>query len=37
MRRIFIDSSVLFTAANSAKGHSRDLILISAAGKVTWY
>jgi uncharacterized protein len=33
--RIFIDSSVLFTAANSAKGHSRDLILISAAGKIT--
>jgi len=35
MRRIFIDSSVLFTAANSAKGHSRDLMLISAAGKLT--
>jgi uncharacterized protein len=33
--RIFIDSSVLFTAANSAKGHSRDLVLISAAGKLT--
>jgi len=33
--RIFIDSSVLFTAANSAKGHSRDLMLMSAAGKVT--
>jgi uncharacterized protein len=35
MWRVFIDSSVLFTAANSAKGHSRDLMLISAAGKVT--
>jgi len=35
MQRIFIDSSVLFTAANSAKGHSRDLMLISAAGKLT--
>ena len=35
MRRIFIDSSVLFTAANSAKGHSRDLLLISATGKLT--
>ena len=35
MRRIFIDSSVLFTAANSATGHSRDLMLISAAGKFT--
>ncbi len=33
--RIFIDSSVLFTAANSAKGHSRDIVLISAAGKLT--
>lgn len=35
MRRIFIDSSVLFTAANSAKGHSRDLMLISGSGKLT--
>ena len=35
MQRIFIDSSVLFTAANSAKGHSRDLILVSATGKPT--
>ena len=35
MQRIFIDSSVLFTAANSAKGHSHDLMLISAAGKLT--
>ena len=35
MQRIFIDSSVLFTAANSAKGHSHDLMLTSAAGKLT--
>jgi predicted nucleic acid-binding protein len=35
MLRIFIDSSVLFSAAYSAKGHSRDLMLISAAGKLT--
>jgi len=32
--RIFIDSSVLFSAANSAKGHSRDLMLLSANGEV---
>jgi predicted nucleic acid-binding protein len=32
--RVFIDSSVLFTAAYSAKGHSRDLMLMSAAGDV---
>ncbi|MCC6298036.1 MAG: PIN domain-containing protein [Anaerolineales bacterium] len=32
--RIFIDSSVLFSAANSAKGHSRDLMLMSASGEV---
>jgi hypothetical protein len=35
MKRIFIDSSVLYTAANSARGHSRDLMLASAAGKLT--
>jgi hypothetical protein len=35
MQRIFIDSSVLFTAANSAKGHSHDLMLTGAAGKLT--
>ena len=34
MRCVFIDSSVLFSAANSAKGHSRDLMLISAAGRI---
>ncbi len=32
--RIFIDSSVLFSAANSAKGHSRDLMLLSASGQI---
>jgi predicted nucleic acid-binding protein len=32
--RIFVDSSVLFSAANSAKGHSRDLMLLSANGEV---
>ncbi len=33
--RIFIDSSVLFSAAYSAKGHSRDLLLMGASGEVT--
>ena len=33
--RIFIDSSVLFSAANSAKGHSRDLMIMGASGEVT--
>ena len=33
--RIFIDSSVLFSAANSAKGHSRDLMLMGANGEIT--
>ena len=28
--RIFIDSSVFFSAANSERGHSRDLVLMSA-------
>jgi predicted nucleic acid-binding protein len=32
--RIFIDSSVLFSAANSSKGHSRDLFLMGAAGEI---
>ncbi len=32
--RIFIDSSVLFSAAYSAKGHSRDLLLMGATGKI---
>lgn len=33
--RIFIDSSVLFSAANSARGHSRDLMLMGANGEIT--
>jgi len=32
--RIFIDSSVLFSAANSAKGYSRDLMLMGASGEI---
>ena len=32
--RLFIDSSVLFSAANSAKGHSRDLMIMSANGEI---
>jgi predicted nucleic acid-binding protein len=32
--RIFIDSSVLFSAANSTRGHSYDLIMLSAQGKI---
>jgi len=34
MPRIFIDSSVLFSAANSSKGHSRDLFLMGATGEI---
>jgi len=34
MHRIFIDSSVLFTAANSERGHSRDLVLMSAREEI---
>ncbi len=33
--RIFIDSSVLFSAANSARGHSRDLMMMGANGEIT--
>lgn len=33
--RLFIDSSVLFSAANSLKGHSRDLMIMSANGEIT--
>lgn len=33
--RIFIDSSVLFSAANSAKGHSRDLMVMGVNGEIT--
>jgi predicted nucleic acid-binding protein len=32
--RIFIDSSVLFSAAYSAKGYSRDLILMRLSGQI---
>lgn len=32
--RIFIDSSVLFSAAYSSKGHSRDLLLMGASGEI---
>ena len=33
--RLFIDSSVLFSAANPTRGHSRDLIMMSANGEIT--
>lgn len=33
--RIFIDSSVLFSAANSNRGHSRDLMVMGANGEIT--
>ena len=33
--RLFIDSSVLFSAANSERGHSRDLVLLSAKEELT--
>lgn len=32
--RIFIDSSVLFSAAYSPKGHSRDLLLMGTSGEI---
>jgi predicted nucleic acid-binding protein len=34
MPRIFIDSSVLFSAAYSSKGFSRDLMMLGAAGSI---
>jgi uncharacterized protein len=34
MKRIFIDSSVLFSAAYSARGHSRDILLMAMRGEV---
>lgn len=34
MIRIFLDSSVLFSAAYSARGHSRDLLLRAAKGEI---
>lgn len=33
--RIFIDSSVLFSAANSATGHSRDLLVMGVNQEIT--
>jgi predicted nucleic acid-binding protein len=33
--RLFIDSSVLFAAAYSTRGHAHDLILMGIRGKVT--
>jgi predicted nucleic acid-binding protein len=35
MIRIFLDSSVLFSAAYSAKGHSRDLLILAAREEIT--
>jgi predicted nucleic acid-binding protein len=32
--RLFIDSSVLFSAANSKRGHSHDLVIMSARGEI---
>ncbi len=34
MKRIFIDSSMLFSAAYSARGHSRDLRVMAVRGEV---
>jgi uncharacterized protein len=34
MTRIFLDSSVLFSAAYSAKGHSRDLLVMAARDEI---
>lgn len=34
MKRLFIDSSVLFAAAYSSHGHARDLLLMAARKKV---
>jgi predicted nucleic acid-binding protein len=34
MIRIFLDSSVLFSAAYSSTGHSRDLLLMAARGEI---
>lgn len=34
MLRVFIDSSVLFSAAYSNKGHARDLILMAARDEI---
>ena len=34
MIRIFLDSSVLFSAAYSSRGHSRDLLILAARGEI---
>jgi predicted nucleic acid-binding protein len=34
MKRFFIDSSVLFSAAYSSRGYSRDLVLMAAGGEL---
>lgn len=34
MKRLFIDSSVLYSAAYSAKGYARDLLLMGIRGEV---
>jgi len=34
MKRIFVDSSVLFSAGNSSKGHARDLVNMAIRGEV---
>jgi uncharacterized protein len=34
MTRIFLDSSVLFSAAYSAKGHSRDLLIMAVRDEI---
>jgi predicted nucleic acid-binding protein len=34
MKRLFIDSSVLFSAAYSPRGHARDLILMAARSEL---
>jgi predicted nucleic acid-binding protein len=35
MKRIFIDSSVFFSAAYSERGHSRNLFMMAARGEIT--
>lgn len=34
MQRIFLDASVVFSACYSAKGHSRDLLLMALRGEI---
>ena len=35
MTRVFVDSSVLFSAAYSSKGHSREVLLKAAREEIT--